>query len=51
MGTPAITALDRNPKVLAETACAILLKQIAQETDYEIENIILVSLVSRDSIR
>ena len=51
MGTPAITALDRNPKVLAETACAILLKQIAQETDYEIENIIPVSLVSRDSIR
>ena len=51
MGTPAITALDRNPKVLAETACSILLGLIAGEANGSIENIVPVSLVERDSTR
>ena len=51
MGTPAITALDRNPKELAETACKILLKQINHEHDFPLEHRIPVSLVKRDSTR
>ena len=51
MGTPSISALDRNPQALAETACEILLKEISGSTDYLVENCIPVTLKERDSIR
>ncbi len=51
MGTPAVSALDRNPGAIAETACMILLMQITGDTGCKTEHVIPVSLVERDSIR
>lgn len=50
MATPAITAIDRNPKGLAATACETLLKLICHETVSK-ENIVPALLVKRDSTR
>ena len=50
MASPAITALDRNPRELAETACACLLKQIGVEPAPE-QVTIPVRLCKRDSTR
>ncbi len=50
MSSPSVTAIDRNPALLAERACEVLLKLIAGEEADE-ENIVRVSLVERDSTR
>ncbi len=50
MASPAITALDRNPRELAETACGCLLKQIRGESVPE-QTTIPVQLCKRDSTR
>ena len=50
MASPAITALDRNPGMLAETACRTLLDLI-EGRPAEKETIIPVSLCRRDSTR
>ena len=50
MASPAITALDRNPRELAETACSCLLKQIRGEQVPE-QVTIPVRLCKRDSTR
>ena len=50
MASPAITALDRNPRLLAETACRRLLDVIAGQPVPH-ETIIPVSLCRRDSTR
>ncbi|EOS61333.1 hypothetical protein C815_00508 [Firmicutes bacterium M10-2] len=50
MATPSITAMDRNPKQIAMSACRQLMGQINHET-YEQEEIIEVSLIERDSTR
>lgn len=50
MSSPAITALDRNPRELAETACACLLRQIRGESVPE-QVTIPVRLCKRDSTR
>lgn len=51
MATTSITALDRNPDVLAGKACELLLKMISGEHEVDLETIIPVSLVKRDSTR
>ena len=50
MASPAITALDRNPRMLAETAVRCLLDRIAGNP-VPPETIIPVSLCKRDSTR
>ena len=50
MASPAITALDRNPRLLAETAVRCLLQCMAGKP-VEKETIIPVSLCKRDSTR
>lgn len=50
MATPSITALDRKPGALAEKACQILLQLIRSET-VEMENVVPVGIVKRDSTR
>ena len=50
MATPSVTALDRNPGVLAEKACQILLGRIRGEA-VPMENRVPVGLVRRDSTR
>lgn len=50
MASPAITALDRNPRLLAQTACRTLLSLIKGEP-VESRTIIPVSLCKRDSTR
>lgn len=50
MATPSVTALDRNPGVLAERACQILLQLIRGET-VPMENVVPVGIVKRDSTR
>ena len=50
MASPAITALDRNPRLLAETACRCLMDRVAGRP-VEKETIIPVSLCRRDSTR
>lgn len=50
MASPAITALDRNPRLLAETACRTLL-DLMEGRQVEKETIIPVSLCKRDSTR
>ncbi len=50
MSSPSITAMDRNPKRLAEAACSQLLAQIGHEP-YDRKVIVDVSLIKRDSTR
>jgi len=50
MASPSVTALDRNPEILAEKACEILI-QILDKKDVAVENIVPVSFVKRDSTR
>ena len=50
MASPAVTALDRKPQLLAETACRSLLDQMAGKT-VQMETMIPVSLIRRDSTR
>ncbi len=50
MSSPSVTAIDRNPAMLAQKACDVLLKIITGE-EAKTENIINVSLVKRDSTR
>lgn len=51
MATPAITALDRNPDRLAQTACQLLLRRLAGKAELPIQNVVPVSVVKRDSTR
>ena len=51
MASPAITALDRNPKLLAEKACETLLQILSGTAKIEQEVLVPVSLVQRDSTR
>ena len=50
MASPSVTALDRNPRELAETACGCLLKQIRGESVPE-QITVPVRLCRRDSTR
>ena len=50
MASPAVTALDRKPQLLAETACRSLLDQMAGKP-VQMETMIPVSLIRRDSTR
>ena len=50
MASPAVTALDRRPQELAETACAHLLALMRGETA-PARTVIPVSLIRRDSTR
>ncbi len=50
MASPAVTALDRKPQLLAEEACRCLLDQMAGRPARR-ETIIPVSLIRRDSTR
>ena len=51
MASPAITALDRNPKLLAERACETLLQILSGAAKIEEKMLVPVSLVQRDSTR
>lgn len=51
MATPAITALDRNPDRLAQSACELLLRLLSGETDIPLQTVVPVSIVKRDSTR
>lgn len=50
MATPSVTALDRNPGVLAEKACRLLLRLMEGEA-VPMEHVVPVGLVKRDSTR
>ena len=49
--SPAITALDCNPGLLAEKACETLLQILGGDVKIEWEVLVPVSLVQRDSTR
>ena len=51
MATPSLTALDRNVRDLAGSACQILLQQIRRENDILPAATVPVSLIERDSTR
>ena len=51
LATPALTSLDRQPKKLAQTACDLLLKQIAGDEPEKIVHYVPVTLQKRDSTR
>ena len=51
MATPAITALDRNPDQLAQSACELLLRRLSGETGLPLQTVVPVSIVKRDSTR
>ena len=51
MATPALTTLDRNADALAEKACEVLLRVINGDSGIDMETLVPVSLVQRDSTR
>ena len=51
MASPSITALDRNPELLAEKGCETLLQILNKSDAINFETIVPVSLVQRDSTR
>lgn len=51
MASPAITAIDRNPKLLSEKACDELMALLAGSGTEHLETIVPVSLEKRDSTR
>ena len=51
MAAPTITALDRNPDLLAQTACELIIRRLSGDTGIPLRNIVPVSIVKRDSTR
>ena len=51
MASPSVTALDRNPRLLAERACETLLRILGGSAATEEKTLVPVSLVQRDSTR